>query len=212
MAKKQVNLKLDPTDIANLTAKRGSVPFQTYVEALIKKDIYGKLENELSVKDEVEKLETDASMEVLWDKAILEDMKVQMAKDPAGLLKGMDQKDKLALMARRMGKSSVDPELENQAIALKDCINLLPSIPDITKELSHAKNRMKKAQHELEMEKCVVKPLRSKLIKAGEWEAMKEFLDEAGKMLNDWGRDCRARDIPYEKIKLIAIAKGVVKE
>lgn len=210
MAKIQKNLKLTEQDIGALDAKRGSVPFQTYVEALIRRDLYGEVPaEERTVKEEMELLENKKSLDKLLDDALLK----EALRDPAALLAGMDQKQKTDLMLKRLPKvQGVDVELEQQAISLKECLEMMPGMDDISKEVSKAKNARAKAELQLEMEKSVVLVLKRKLKKTLDWQNLKDFLDEAGRMMNRYAKDCDVREIDYTPIKLIAVQKGVIND
>jgi hypothetical protein len=211
---KQVPFKLHEVDLENLNAKlaKEKISRQKYIAQLIKQDLYGKPEEEgLSVAANAKKFELEASMDQMMDIAAEEYMRNQMANNPMDLFRGMDVKDINAMILKRVGKPhEADPEQEKMALSLKECLSRLPSMPDITKELNKANARAKKAEYELELQKASVKVLRMKLRKALSWETLKEFIDKAADYVNKYARECEARDLDVENLRLMSIQSKVV--
>ena len=209
MAKKQVKLMLDETDIANLKAKLGGKERQAYLEGLIKQDLYGKIEPEKDVVTNLKKLETDAQMDKILDAALLQ----KMSLDPMAILDGLDSKQLAELMVKRMPKpQQADTDLENQAISLRECLAELPNMTDVTKELSKTKGKLAKSCFEYELLKKSVQVLSGKLAKVDSWAPLKALFDEAARYVNCYGRDCDARGLDMTPLRILAIKTGVAKE
>ncbi len=216
MALKQVPFKLEEVDLENLNAKlkKENISRQKYIAQLIKIDLYGNpKEDEFSAAANAKKFELEASMDQMMDIAAEEYMRTQMGDNPMNLFKGMDKKDINAMLLKRLGKShEADPEQEKMALSLKGCLELLPSMEDITKALNKAKAGKKKAEYELELQKASVKVMRMKLKKQLSWDILKEFLWKAADYVNKYARECEARDLDYEPLKTMSIQSKVVDE
>ena len=209
MAKKQVKLMLDEVDVANLKAKLNGRERQGYLETLIKQDLYGVVEPEKNVADNMVKLETDAQMDKLMDAALLQ----KMVRDPMAIIDGLDSKQLAELMVKRMPKpQQADTDLENQAISLKACLAELPDMTDVTKELSKVKGKLSKSCFEYELLKKSVQVLSGKLAKVDSWAPLKALFDEAATYINRHARECEARGMDFEPLRIIAVKTGVVKE
>ena len=118
MAKKQIPLKLELQLVEDLKRKLNGRERQSYLEGLIKADVYGEIAPTVDVAANLEKLETDAAMDKILDKALLE----KMAADPMAIIDGLDSKQLAELMVKRMPKpQQADADLEKQALTLREC-------------------------------------------------------------------------------------------
>ena len=81
---------------------------------------------------------------------------------------------------------------------------------DVSLALSKTRNRLKKLEFELELEKKSVQVLRRKLAKDGSWPPLKALFDEAARYVNAYAKDCNDRGLDIEPLKLMAIKSGVI--
>lgn len=80
---------------------------------------------------------------------IMRDAMIQRLQTETGLLDSMPKEDFLKLVMARLPKES-EPgaDLEENVLSLKSCLDSLPNIEDITKELSRVKGELFKAERE----------------------------------------------------------------
>lgn len=153
-----------------VVAVRMSADLLERIDAVAKNRSHFLIEAAEEKLNPVKKVELSSSekREVLKDAKtiteIMRDAMIQRLQTERGLLDSMPKDEFLKLVMARLPKES-DPvaDIEENVLSLKSCLDALPDIEDITKELSRVKGKLYKAERERDVNKALLEHGKNKV-------------------------------------------------
>lgn len=203
--KKQLNFRIEEELLAAFDAKLDGAERTEVILQLIRDFVQRKPRSEeLNAKDRVRIYDNEVKISKL-----VNDFAIRALKDRgARVFEGLADAELAKLVISQLPKpKDVDEDLRKDMVSLQASLEKLPSVEDITGELSRLRFANNKLIAEREIQQAVVDGLRKRLNRdnAGAWTEFRRGLGLAVKYARELAEEAQVRELDFSEFKLLVV-------
>lgn len=203
--KKQLNFRIEEELLAAFDAKLDGAERTEVILQLIRDFVQRKPKSEeLNAKDRVRIYDNEVKISKLVNDFAIRALKTR----GAGVFEGLTDAELAKLVISQLPKpKDVDEDLRKDMVSLQASLEKLPSVEDITGELSRLRFANNKLIAEREIQQAVVDGLRKRLNRdnAGAWTEFRRGLGLAVKYARELAEEAQVRELDFSEFKLLVV-------
>lgn len=203
--KKQLNFRIEEELLAAFDAKLDGAERTEVILQLIRDFVQRKPRSEeLNAKDRVRIYDNEVKISKLVNDFAIRALKTR----GAGVFEGLTDAELAKLVISQLPKpKDVDEDLRKDMVSLQASLEKLPSVEDITGELSRLRFANNKLIAEREIQQAVVDGLRKRLNRdnPGAWAEFRRGLELAVKHARELSEEAQVRELDFSEFKLLVV-------
>ena len=203
--KKQLNFRIEEELLAAFDAKLDGAERTEVILQLIRDFVQRKPRSEeLNAKDRVRIYDNEVKISKLVNDFAIRALKTR----GAGVFEGLTDAELAKLVISQLPKpKDVDEDLRKDMVSLQASLEKLPSVEDITGELSRLRFANNKLIAEREIQQAVVDGLRKRLNRdnPGAWAEFRRGLKLAVKHARELSEEAQVRELDFSEFKLLVV-------
>ena len=203
--KKQLNFRIEEELLAAFDAKLDGAERTEVILQLIRDFVQRKPRSEeLNAKDRVRIYDNEVKISKLVNDFAILALKTR----GAGVFEGLTDAELAKLVISQLPKpKDVDEDLRKDMVSLQASLEKLPSVEDITGELSRLRFANNKLIAEREIQQAVVDGLRKRLNRdnPGAWAEFRRGLELAVKHARELSEEAEVRELDFSEFKLLVV-------
>lgn len=203
--KKQLNFRIEEELLAAFDAKLDGAERTEVILQLIRDFVQRKPRSEeLNAKDRVRIYDNEVKISKLVNDFAIRALKTR----GAGVFEGLTDAELAKLVISQLPKpKDVDEDLRKDMVSLQASLEKLPSVEDITGELSRLRFANNKLIAEREIQQAVVDGLRKRLNRdnPGAWAEFRRGLELAVKHARELSKEAEVRELDFSEFKLLVV-------
>lgn len=203
--KKQLNFRIEEELLAAFDAKLDGAERTEVILQLIRDFVQRKPRSEeLNAKDRVRIYDNEVKISKLVNDFAIRALKTR----GAGVFEGLTDAELAKLVISQLPKpKDVDEDLRKDMVSLQASLEKLPSVEDITGELSRLRFANNKLIAEREIQQAVVDGLRKRLNRdnPGAWAEFRRGLELAVKHARELSEEAEVRELDFSEFKLLVV-------
>lgn len=203
--KKQLNFRIEEELLAAFDAKLDGAERTEVILQLIRDFVQRKPKSEeLNAKDRVRIYDNEVKISKLVNDFAIRALKTR----GAGVFEGLTDAELAKLVISQLPKpKDVDEDLRKDMVSLQASLEKLPSVEDITGELSRLRFANNKLIAEREIQQAVVDGLRKRLNRdnPGAWAEFRRGLELAVKHARELSKEAQVREVDFSEFKLLVV-------
>lgn len=203
--KKQLNFRIEEELLAAFDAKLDGAERTEVILQLIRDFVQRKPRNEeLNAKDRVRIYDNEVKISKLVNDFAIRALKTR----DKNVFEGLTDAELAKLVISQLPKpKDVDEDLRKDMVSLQASLEKLPSVEDITGELSRLRFANNKLIAEREIQQAVVDGLRKRLNRdnPGAWAEFRRGLELAVKHARELSGEAQVRELDFLEFKLLVV-------
>lgn len=203
--KKQLNFRIEEELLAAFDAKLDGAERTEVILQLIRDFVQRKPRSEeLNAKDRVRIYDNEVKISKLVNDFAIRALKTR----GAGVFEGLTDAELAKLVISQLPKpKDVDEDLRKDMVSLQASLEKLPSVEDITGELSRLRFANNKLIAEREIQQAVVDGLRKRLNRdnPGAWAEFRRGLELAVKHARELSEEAEVRELDFSEFRLLVV-------
>lgn len=203
--KKQLNFRIEEELLAAFDAKLDGAERTEVILQLIRDFVQRKPRSEeLNAKDRVRIYDNEVKISKLVNDFAIRALKTR----GADVFEGLTDAELAKLVISQLPKpKDVDEDLRKDMVSLQASLEKLPSVEDITGELSRLRFANNKLIAEREIQQAVVDGLRKRLNRdnPGAWAEFRRGLELAVKHARELSKEAEVRELDFSEFKLLVV-------
>lgn len=203
--KKQLNFRIEEELLAAFDAKLDGAERTEVILQLIRDFVQRKPRSEeLNAKDRVRIYDNEVKISKLVNDFAIRALKTR----GAGVFEGLTDAELAKLVISQLPKpKDVDEDLRKDMVSLQASLEKLPSVEDITGELSRLRFANNKLIAEREIQQAVVDGLRKRLNRdnPGAWAEFRRGLELAVKHARELAEEAQVRELDFSEFRLLVV-------
>ena len=203
--KKQLNFRIEEELLAAFDAKLDGAERTEVILQLIRDFVQRKPRSEeLNAKDRVRIYDNEVKISKLVNDFAIRALKTR----GAGVFEGLTDAELAKLVISQLPKpKDVDEDLRKDMVSLQASLEKLPSVEDITGELSRLRFANNKLIAEREIQQAVVDGLRKRLNRdnPGAWAEFRRWLELAVKHARELAEEAQVRELDFSEFRLLVV-------